>query len=190
MTPSIYPVGSDGYDPAALVSSPYTLTWGSDAAWTERRVADGMTLAFGLSLVPRNVDGAGRIGLRVAALVVTARARPLDVPDPAVLAALRIQGAGAGRGRALDGGDAPDLVIAGIGVYARLHTAGLDESSSQFGSTLNRVGDLRWTASAAAFVGGRTAEAIVFPGQVRACLLTLPFHENLPRPILSRGRRR
>ena len=150
MTPSVYPAGNDGYDPAALVASPYTLTWGSDAAWTDRRAADGVTLGFGLALTPRNVDGAGCIGLRLAALTVTARARPLDVPDAAVLAALRIQGAGAGRGRALDGGDAPDLVVVGTGVYARLYAAGLDAGNSQFGATLNRVGDLQWTASVAA----------------------------------------
>ncbi len=164
MTPSVYPTGNDGYDPAALVSSPCTLTWGSDAAWTDRRVADGVTLVFGLSLTPRNVDGAGRIGLRLASLAVTARARPLDVPDAAVLAALRIQGAGAGRGRALDGGTAPDLVIAGTGVYARLHAAGLDQSSSQFGATLNRVGDLQWTASLAASAADGPLRTLFFLG--------------------------
>ncbi len=164
MTPSVYPAGDDGYDPAALGSSPYTLTWGSDAAWTDRRVADGVTLVCELSLTPRNVDGAGRIGLRLAALVVTARARPLDVPDATVLAALHVQGAGAGRGRPLDGGDAPDLVIAGTGVYARLHAAGLNEGRSQFGATLNRVGDLQWTASVAASAADGPLRPLFFLG--------------------------
>ena len=150
ITPSTYPADADGYDPAAVVAQPYTLSWGSDAAWANLATADGVTLTFKLSLVPRQIDGAGIIGLRLADLAVTARARPLGVPDAAVLAALKIQGAGAGRGRALGGCGTPDLVVTGAGVYARLYAAGLDTGGSQFGATLNRVGELGWTASVAA----------------------------------------
>ena len=58
-------------------------------------------------------------------------------------------GARALRGRSLGGPATPDLTITGAGIYARLHAAGLDTGRTQFGATLNRVGELGWTANAA-----------------------------------------
>ena len=142
--------GAEGYDPAARVMQPYTLSWGSSPAWTNLRTAEGVTLGFALKLAPRRIDGAGVIGWRMAALTVTARARPLGVADADVLAAWKIQGEGAGRGRTLGGVGAPDLVVAGAGVYARLYAAGLEAGNSEFGAGVNRVGELGWTASVAA----------------------------------------
>lgn len=147
VTATAYPADSDGHDFAAVVRQTYTLSWGSDPAWSNLTSADGISLAFHLSLTPRQNDAAGTIGLRLDDLAVTAHARPLGVPDAAVLAALKIQGPGAGRGRVLGGRGVPDLVVAGVGVRARLHSAGLDAGGSQFGATLHRVGELCWTAS-------------------------------------------
>ena len=159
-----YPVTGDGYDPAGRVAQPYTLSWGSSAAWANLTVPDGITLAFDLSLTPRRLDGPGLIGWRLDALQVTARARPLGIADADVLAAWRIQGAGAGRGRLLGGRGAPDLVVAGAGIYARLYAAGLDAGQSQFGAALNRVGELGWTASVAGRGADRAPGALFFLG--------------------------
>ena len=141
----VYPAGSDGYDPAAVITQPYTLSWGNAAAWINLETEAGVTVAFQPTFAPRRVDGAGIIGLRLVDLTVTARARPLDVADADVLAALKILGAGAGRGRAL-GVPGQDLVVSGAGVYARLYAAGLEAGRSEFGGAVNRVGELTWCA--------------------------------------------
>ncbi len=142
---STYPTGSDGYDPTAIVTQPYTLSWGSSAPWTNLETEAGVTVAFQPTYTTRRIDSAGIIGLRLADLLVTARARPLGVADADVLAALQIQGAGAGRGRTL-GGAGQDLVVNGAGVYARLYAAGLETGRSEFGGTASRVGELGWSA--------------------------------------------
>ena len=146
MANSTYPTGSDGYDPAAIVTQPYTLSWGSGAPWTNLETEAGVTLAFQPTYAPRRIDSAGIIGLRLVDLLVTARARPLGVADADVLTALKIQGAGAGRGRTL-GGEGKDLVVSGAGVYARLYSAGLETGRSAFGGATNRVGELGWSAA-------------------------------------------
>ncbi len=143
---STYPAGSDGYDPAAIVTQPYTLSWGSGAPWADLETEAGVTVAFQPTYAPRRIDSAGTIGLRLVDLLVTARARPLGVADADVLAALKIQGAGAGRGRAL-GSPGRDLAVSGAGVCARLYSAGLDTGRSEFGGAASRVGELGWSAA-------------------------------------------
>jgi hypothetical protein len=132
-----------GFDPADIITQPYSLTWGS-APWSGIYTKNGFVIEPSLTLEAVEDDVSGILTRRISSLVFTAKAQP-EGPDLSdVLTALKLQGAGATRGRSLAGSD---LNIQGTGVYVRLYAAALVGGPAQWSSKLDRVGELTWQAT-------------------------------------------
>jgi hypothetical protein len=132
-----------GFDPADIITQPYSLTWGS-APWAGIFTKNGFVIEPSLTLEAVEDDVSGILTRRISSLGFTAKAQP-EGPDLSdVMAALKLQGAGATRGRSLAG---PDLNIEGTGVYIRLYAAALSGGPAQWSSKLDRIGELTWQAT-------------------------------------------
>lgn len=137
----------DGYDPSLIVTQGYTLGWGTTAPWTGLDTDDGATISFAPSFSNKRIDSAGLIGMRLTDLGVTAKAKAVGgIASSDVLAALTIQGAGAGRGRAL-AASGQNLTIVGTGVYVELYAAAFTAGGDTFGGENNRIDELTWMAN-------------------------------------------
>ena len=136
----------DGYDPNAILTQSYLFSWGSVAPWVNLETEAGWTVAFNLQTSPKKTDGAGTIGMRFVDLGITAKAKPLGVQSTDVLAALKIQGTGAGRGTSM-ASKGQTLAITGTGVYLSLNAAAITDAGDTFSADKNRVDEITWTPS-------------------------------------------
>jgi hypothetical protein len=132
------------FDPDAIVISPYDLQWGSTAPWDAMSTATGVEIDFAMSLSPVTDQAGGTVSHRVDSIVPTAKARPRNVTEDDVLAKRLFQGAGAGNGRRISGGD--DLHIVGTDLYIVLYNSAITESPYGYDGKEDRVRDLTWTA--------------------------------------------
>lgn len=131
------------FDPAAIITQPYTMAWGS-SPWASFATKAGVKVGFALQLEAVETDADGILTRKLAGLKVTARAQPMGISTAQLLSALAIQGATAVRGRSLSGSD---LNISATGVYVRLYGAALKGGPQQFSSKLDRIGELEWVAT-------------------------------------------
>lgn len=132
------------FDPDAIVTQAYNLAWGDTAPWSAMPTAAGVEIDFALSLtaVPDQVGGI--MSHRVELITPTAKARPRNITEDHILAKRVFQGAGAGNGRRISGGD--DLHISGDGLYIILYNSGLTDSPYGYDGKEDRARDFTWTA--------------------------------------------
>lgn len=145
---SIYTVDTaafadSGFTPTDIVTQPYQFTWGS-APWTGLYSKNGITIEPSLSLDPVEDDASGVLTRRISSVGFTMKAQPMGPDLAALLTALKLQGAGATRGRSLAG---VNLDISGTGLYARLYGAALTGGPAQWATKLDRIGELTWAAT-------------------------------------------
>lgn len=137
-------LSEEGFDPADIVTQPYTGAWGNDAPWDEFSTKTGFLCTFPMTLTPIEDDACGVIGRRLTSVSAEVRAQPTNANETALLAALKLQGTGAGRGRRISGND---LIITGTGVYVRVYGAALRSAPQIFSSQQDRAGELVWASS-------------------------------------------
>lgn len=142
-------VGDPTFDPAQIVTQPYEASWGA-APWNAFSSKNGFRVSFPTSLSPIEDDACGIIGRRLSSVRAEVRGQPTNVDEAAALAALKLQGAGAGRGRRLTG---TDLNLIGAGVYVRVYGAVLTGAPQAFSSQLDRAGEFSWS-NTRTFAGG------------------------------------
>jgi hypothetical protein len=147
-----------GFDPADIITQPYALTWGA-APWAGIYTKKGVTVDFAMGLEPVEDDASGILTYRFSSLAVTAKAQPMGPDLDALMTALKLQGAGAVRGRSLAGSD---LNIVGTGIYVRLYAAALTGGPAVWSSKNDRIGELTW-ASTRSFTAG-VANPLFFVG--------------------------
>lgn len=125
----------------------YNASWGS-SPWADFDTESGIAISFDLQLADVLSDSSGIVDKTITGLSATATFTPQGITPEQVLAALGIQGAGARRGRSMSG-MAHDLVlstgVAGDPVIT-LFNAVLKGNQTQFGASINRVGELSLTS--------------------------------------------
>lgn len=147
------------FDPTKVITAPFTLAWAvSDgngdaiANFASFETKDGLNIAFNLATEDIVTDREGLVDKRFKQLDVVAKAVPLGPTEADVLAAMRIQGTGAARGRSLSAG-AVNLVAtcaAGAGSpIITLNKVALKNSGYHFGASTIRLGELEWIATKA-----------------------------------------
>jgi hypothetical protein len=132
-----------GFDPADIITQPYSLTWGA-APWSGLFTKTGIKISASLNLEAVEDDNTGLLSRRISSIAVTAKATPMGPNLSALLTALAMQGASAVRGRSMAG---DDLNIQGTGVYMRLYAAALTGGLAQWSSKADRIGELTWAAT-------------------------------------------
>lgn len=145
---SIYTVtdealSDNSFDPEAIITQPYVVSWGSDP-WANLATKEGIKIAFALQLEAIETDTDGVLTRRLSGIDVTATAQPMGISETQLMDKLLLQGAGAKRGRSLSG---DSLNIVGDGVYIRLYGAALKGGSQHFSTSVDRIGELTWTAT-------------------------------------------
>lgn len=138
------------FDPADIITQPYTAVWGSSAPWSSFVTKDGFEISFNLGLEPVFTDAQGIVSRRLASLDCTCRATPLGITESQLLTKLLLQDSGAIRGRSLSG---DNLNLSATGVYVRLYGAALMNGPQQFSARADRIGQLEWKATRT-FTGG------------------------------------
>ncbi len=133
-----------GFDPADILTQPYLAGWGNASPWDEFSSKNGFKVSFPITLTPIEDDACGVIGRRLQSVRAEVRAQPTNANEAALLAALGLQGAGAGRGRRIRG---DDLIVQGEGVYVRVYGAALKTAPQVFSSGQDRAGELLWVSS-------------------------------------------
>lgn len=133
----------EGFDKADIITQPYTMSWGA-TTWASRYTKTGITVEPSLSLEAVEDDASGVLTRRIAAIGFTARAQPMGPDIGDLITALKLQGAGATRGRSLSG---ENFNIEGTGVYARLYAAALVGGPAIWSSRADRLGELTWQAT-------------------------------------------
>lgn len=132
-----------GFAPTDIITQPYQFTWGS-APWAGLYSKAGITIEPSLTLDAVEDDASGVLTRRISSVGFTMKAQPMGPDLAALLTALKLQGAGATRGRSLAG---TNLDISGTGLYARLYGAALTGGPAQWGTKMDRIGELTWAAT-------------------------------------------
>ncbi len=146
---SAYPT-PDGYDPNAIITQAYLMSWGNAAPWINLETEAGVVVDFNLQTSPKKTDSAGTIGMRFVDFGITAKAKPLGVGSSDVLTAMAIQGAGAGRGTSMAAKGKTLTVVGGSGateVYVSLNAAAITDAGDTFSGDKNRVDEITWVPS-------------------------------------------
>lgn len=131
------------FDPDAIITQPYTGTWGA-APWDSFSSKNGFRASFAMGLAAIEDDACGVIGRRLTSVRAQVSGQPTNATELMAFTALKLQGAGAGRGRSLTG---PDFDLTGTGVFARIYGAALRSAPQVFSAQNDRAGDFTWTGS-------------------------------------------
>lgn len=121
--------------------------------WARFNARDGATVNFDVQLTEDETDAIGHYDTIFSGLAVTVQAQPQGITQETVLAAARIQGAGAVRGTKFSSG-AHDYRITGDGVHFLAYAAQLDGAGLNFSSKDQRIPQLTWRASRSVGAGG------------------------------------
>jgi hypothetical protein len=132
-----------GFDPADIITQAYSFTWGS-GIWAAKYTKEGITVDSNLGLEAVDDDASGVITRQISSIGFTAKCQPMGPGLSDFMTALKLQGAGATRGRSTAG---PDFDIAGTGFFARLTAASLNGGAAQWSSKNNRIAELTWAAT-------------------------------------------
>lgn len=128
------------FDPAQIVTQPYEASWGT-APWDSFYSKTGWRVSFPIGLAPMENDACGIIGRRLTSVAAEVRGQPSAFSEADILTALKLQGAGAGRGRRIVG---EDFDLIGTDVFVRIFGAGLVTAPMGFGSSIDRSGEFVW----------------------------------------------
>lgn len=134
------------FAPASIVTQPYTGVWGGSAPWSTIKTFDGWTVDFDLGLSPVTTDADGVVDMMFSDLTVRATCKPQGVTESELIAALKVQGSGATRGRSLQA-NSNDLVLTGTGLIVTLKSAQISAGSMAFSPTSPRMQDVTWIAT-------------------------------------------
>ncbi len=140
----------EGFDPADIITQPYTMDWGEDAPWVEMSTKAGIKITPTLELSPVDNQAAGILSRRILKIGVTLTAQPIGIDFASLRAKLNLDGSGSKLGRSLAG---DDLNIQGTGVYVRVYAAALTGGPAQWKRDDERVGELTWKGNRT-FTGG------------------------------------
>lgn len=133
----------DSFDPARIVTQPYQATWGG-APWDAFQSKNGWRVSFPIGLAEISNDADGIIGRRLTSVAAEVRGQPTAFSETDILTALKLQGAGAGRGRRIAGAN---LDLVGTDVFVRIFGASLVSGPMGFGSAIDRSGEFVWRNS-------------------------------------------
>jgi hypothetical protein len=142
---------NSGFSPSAIITQPYTVTWGA----TTFETVGGVTIDISAGMDNVTVDSEGIVDMTLQTVTATARMQPLGLTETQLLTAAKVQGAGAGRGKSLGNG-ASNLVVAGTrdaNISVTLTAAAIKEFGFNFGSSTLRAGEVQFVANQT-FVGG------------------------------------
>lgn len=155
------PSSTTTFDPAAILTQPYTCAWQSPLATFVTK--EGIIVSFDCGFDPTTIDGTGTMGMTLRNVGVMARCMPVGVTELNGFNALKVQGTGAVRGRSLLA-VAADFIVApvtGSTPTVTVKNAALKQSGFRFGSTVLRHGEYGFVAARA------------FPSGVASPLFTL-----------------
>lgn len=134
------------FDPANILTQPYTAAWGVTAPWSSFGTKEGWVVDFNMALEGVMTDALGTVTRRLQGLDVTAKAIPAGIDESQLMAALLLQDTGAKRGRSLSGAN---LLLSGANAnaYVQLYGAALKAATQNFSAGLERMGELTWFAT-------------------------------------------
>jgi hypothetical protein len=137
-----------GFAPSGIITQPYTAAWGAKAGFTDLDTIDGFNVEFQISFSDDMTDRQGLVNRRLKTITARVRCNPVGPTRQQILAALEIQGAGAGRGVSRQA-NAADLTITGDNGtdYFKLKNAILTDKVQRWGSEQLRIGDVAWVAT-------------------------------------------
>lgn len=149
------------FDPADLKTLVYAAVFGTEAPWSSFETEAGITVDFDLGLSEVKSDKYGIVDKTITGLSVTAKCTPHGITEEEMIAAMNIQGAGAGRGQSIYR-NAKDLSLtAGAGnPYFTLNNAAINTAPLAFGAETNRSGEIEFKAAHSIFTAG--AQQAVF----------------------------
>jgi hypothetical protein len=151
------------FDAPDIITQPYTGIWtGITGFTTAIETETGWTISFDLQTEARQVDSLGTIDMKFKSINIMAKCVPIQPTADQILAALKVQGAGAVRGRSAAAGAAA-LTITGADTvaYCTIPLASLKSGGFRFGSTVLRNNEI-------GFIGARP-----FASGVQSALFSL-----------------
>jgi hypothetical protein len=137
-----------GFAPSGIITQPYTAAWGNKAGFTDLDTMAGFNVEFQVAYSDDMTDRHGMLNRRLKTVSARVRCDPIGPTRQQILAALEIQGNGAGRGVSRQA-NAADLVITGDDGtdYFALKNAILTDKVQRWGTEQLRIGDVAWIAT-------------------------------------------
>lgn len=153
-----------GFAPSGIITQAYTANWGSKTGFQDVDTQDGFNVEFQLGFSDDSTDRHGLINRRLKTLSVRVRCNPFGPTRQQILAALEIQGTGAGRGKSRQA-NAADLTITGDDGtdYFTLKNAILTDKVQRWGSETIRISDVAWMATRTFSAGSPGALFAILP---------------------------
>jgi hypothetical protein len=143
------------FDPSLLKTLIYAAAFGEDTPWDSFETEAGITIDFDLGLSEVKSDKHGLVDKTITGLSITAKCTPHGITEEQMLAAMNVQGTGAGRGQSIYR-NAKDLSLtAGSGnPYFTLKNAAINTAPMNFGAEVNRSGEVEFKATHSIFTAG------------------------------------
>lgn len=143
------------FDPDLLMTLVYSASWGTVAPWDNIKTEAGFVFSFDLKLSDVPSDALGIADMTHAGLSVTAKCIPHGVTEADLIAAMGVQGTGAGRGRSIYRAAKDLKLAAGVGEpYITLSNAAIKTALQQFGVEANRAGEVEFVSTRNVFNAG------------------------------------
>jgi hypothetical protein len=142
----------EAFDPVNLAPKVFAASWGATAPWTNMSTELGFRFATGIALTEKGNDEEGILNRQIDRIEPAVRFVPVGIMEEHIWAALRLQGAGTGRGQLTSSG-AQVLNLSATGAYIRLYAAQLREGPTRFNRKDYRAGELEFAATQS-FTGG------------------------------------
>jgi hypothetical protein len=149
---TLYSITSGAYAdttfvPAQIKVQRYTAAIVALTGFTSFDTEDGWTIDFDTGLTYITTDGGGAIDAKLTSVSVMAKCKPIGPTSTQIVDALKYQGAGASRGRSIQG--ANDLVITGedATTIITINKPGMRQAGFRFGSTVLRQGEIGFVAT-------------------------------------------
>ena len=151
------------FDPSAIVTEAFNMSWGVTAPWAAMATRDGIEMSFPLSLDPLGDDVIGVQSRIIKYADAQLSAMPIGISEDDVYAKLVAQGSGAGRGRRIVGTDNLDITSTTTNsLFARLYAAALQPSAQNYDPAADRAGRLTWKPNRSYTAG--VANALYYVG--------------------------
>jgi len=143
------------FDPTKLMTLVYSASWGDTAPWDDIKTEAGFVFSFDLKLSDVPSDELGIADMTHAGLSVSAKCIPHGVTEADLIAAMGVQGTGAGRGKSIYRAPEDLMLVAAVGEpYITLSNAAIKIAPQQFGPEANRAGEIEFAATRNAFNAG------------------------------------
>lgn len=154
-----------GFDATDIICQPYTGIWtGITGFTTAVETETGWTISFDLQTEARQVDSLGTIDYKFKSLNVMAKCVPIQSTADQIIAAMKIQGTGAVRGRSAASGAAALTITGADGVaYVTIPLASLKTAGFRFGSTVLRNNEIGFVAARPFAAGVQSALFSLLP---------------------------